>query len=151
MEFLPAATDVNRGPNDRLYRGKFLFIFAGLSNRIECYVTPCAGSRSAVKKDRTKSIGELLPNVLKGLGLEQKLEEVRLRDEWRDVVGEAIGGRSRPLKIRGNTLIVEVVNSTWMNEIQFHRGEIIRKVNRGFPGLKIEEIRLQLERERERE
>jgi predicted nucleic acid-binding Zn ribbon protein len=104
-----------------------------------------------VKKDRTKSIGQLLPSVLKGLGLEQKLEEGRLRAEWEDVVGEAIAGRSRPLRIRGKTLIVEVMNSTWMNEIQFHRSEIIRKVNRGFPSLKIEEIRLQLERERERE
>ncbi len=104
-----------------------------------------------MKKDPTKRIGDLLPRVLKGLGLEGRLEEGRLRAEWKSVVGEAIGDRSRPLRVRGKTLLVEVENSTWMNEIQFHRNEIVRKVNAGFPKLKIDEIRLQLERERERE
>ncbi len=89
--------------------------------------------------------------MLKGLGLEEKFEEGRLREEWKSVVGEAIADRSRPLRVRGKTLLVEVQNSTWMNEIQFHRNEIVRKVNKEFPKLKIDEIRLQLERERERE
>jgi predicted nucleic acid-binding Zn ribbon protein len=105
----------------------------------------------ALKKDRTKRIGDLLPSALKGLGLEGKLEEGRLRAEWKNLVGEAIAERSRPLRIRGKTLLVEVQNSTWMNEIQFHRSEIVRKLNSEFPKLKIDEIRLQLERERERE
>ena len=104
-----------------------------------------------MNKDRTKRIGELLPRALKGLGIEGKLEEGRLRSEWRSLVGDAIAERSNPLRGRGKTLLVEVQNSTWMNEIQFHRGDISRKVNGRFPKLKIEEIRLQLERERERE
>ena len=104
-----------------------------------------------MKKDQAKRVGDLLPRVLKGLGLEGKFEEGRLRAEWETVVGEAIADRSRPLRVRGKTLLVEVQNSTWMNEIQFHRNEIVRKVNREFPKLKIDEIRLQLERERERE
>ena len=104
-----------------------------------------------MKKDQAKRVGDLLPRVLKGLGLEGKFEEGRLRAEWETVVGEAIADRSRPLRVRGKTLLVEVQNSTWMNEIQFHRNEIVRKVNKEFPKLKIDEIRLQLERERERE
>jgi predicted nucleic acid-binding Zn ribbon protein len=104
-----------------------------------------------VGKEAAKKVGELVSSALKGLGLEGKIEEARLRAEWERVVGEAIAQRSRPLKVRGGTLLVEVRNSTWMNEIQFHRSEIVRKVNREFPKLKIDDIRLQLERERERE
>lgn len=104
-----------------------------------------------MKRNSTRRVGDLLPAVLKGLGLEGKLEERKLREQWTRIVGEAIGQRSRPTTVRGVTLIIEVENNVWMNEIQFHRGEIIRKIHEGFPMLKIEDIRLKLERERERE
>lgn len=104
-----------------------------------------------MKKDPAKRVGDFLPSVLRGLGLEGRFEEDRLRAEWKRVVGETIAARSRPRRVRGKTLFVEVQNSSWMNEIQFHRNEIVRKVNEEFPKLKIDEIRLQLERERERE
>ena len=96
-------------------------------------------------------MGDLLPGVLKELGLEGRLEEGRLREQWPRIVGEAIARKSRPLTVRGVTLIIEVVNNVWMNEIQFHRSEIIRKIHEEIPMLKIEDIRLKLERERERE
>lgn len=104
-----------------------------------------------MKKDASRRIGDLLPRVFEELGLEGKLEERRLRQEWHRIVGEAIAGRSRPVKVRGTTLIVEVANNVWMNEIQFHRSEMVRKINMEFPKLKIDDIRLELERERERE
>jgi len=104
-----------------------------------------------VKRDSTKRVGDLLPGVLKGLGLEGRLEEGRLREEWPRIVGEAIAERSRPRTVRGSTLVIGVVNNVWMNEIQFHRSEIVRKIRREFPSLEIEDIRLKLERERERE
>jgi predicted nucleic acid-binding Zn ribbon protein len=102
-----------------------------------------------VKKDPSRQVGDLLPGVLKELGLEEKMEEGRLRQEWPRIVGEAIARRSRPVRVRGATLIVEVHNNVWMNEIQFHRREIVRKVSKEFPIMKIKDIRLELERERE--
>lgn len=104
-----------------------------------------------MKKDPSHQVGDLLPGVLKELGLEEKLEEGRLRREWPRIVGEAIARRSMPVRARGATLIVEVQNNVWMNEIQFHRREIVRKIRKEFPRLKIEDIRLELEREREGE
>ena len=104
-----------------------------------------------MKKDSAQRVGDLLKGALKGLGLEGRLDEGRLREQWPLIVGAAIAGRSRPLTVRGATLIVEVENNVWMNEIQFHRSEIVRKIRAEFPSLKIEDIRLKLERERERE
>jgi len=109
------------------------------------------GAWRAVKRNPARRVGDLLSGVLKELGLEGKLEEGRLREQWPRIVGEAIAKRSRPATVRGATLIVEVENNVWMNEIQFHRSEIIRKIHQEFPMLKIEDIRLKLERERERE
>lgn len=104
-----------------------------------------------MKRDSTRRVGDLLPGILKGLGLEGKLEEKRLREQWPRIVGEAIAQRCTPRTVRGTTLVIEVENNVWMNEIQFHRSEIIRKIRAEFPSLEIENIRLRLERERERE
>ena len=104
-----------------------------------------------MRRDSTRRVGDLLPGILKGLGLEGKLEEKRLREQWPRIVGEAIARRSTPQTMRGSTLVIEVENNVWMNEIQFHRSEIVRKIRREFPSLEIEDIRLKLERERERE
>lgn len=136
---------------ERLWEGKFLFIFTGFSNRIRSYTVPARGVVRNMKKEPAKRVGDIVAGAIKGLGIEAKIEEGRLRAEWAKIVGAAIAERSRPLRARGGTLLVEVRNSTWMNEIQFHRGEIVRKVRREFPKLKIDDIRLQIERERERE
>ncbi len=113
------------------------------------------GSRSGlgrtVKRENVQRVGALLGGVLKGLGLEGKLEEGKLREQWPRIVGEAIARRSRPRTVRGTTLIIDVENNVWMNEIRFHQSEIIRKIREEIPKLKIEDIRLKLERERERE
>jgi predicted nucleic acid-binding Zn ribbon protein len=132
-------------------RSIFLFIFNDFPNSIEGVEGEPNGAWRTVKRNPTTRVGDLLSGVLKELGLEGKLEEGRLREEWPRIVGGAIAKRSRPATVRGTTLIVEVENNVWMNEIQFHRSEIIRKIHQEFPMLKIEDIRLKLERERERE
>lgn len=128
-----------------------MFIFKDFPNIIEVIGGETDGARRAVKRNSTIRVGDLLAGALKELGLEGKLEEGRLREQWPRIVGEAIAQRSRPATVRGVTLIIEVENNVWMNEIQFQRSEIIRKINEEFPTLKIEDIRLRLERERERE
>lgn len=97
------------------------------------------------------SVGEILPGVLKGLGLEERLEEKRLRQEWAKIVGESVSQRCRPGAIRKGTLVVAVANNVWMQELQFHRKRIVAKIGEIFPGLQIKNIRLKLEREPEKE
>jgi predicted nucleic acid-binding Zn ribbon protein len=128
-----------------------LFIFNDFPNIIELVGREPIGAGRTVKRETARRVGDLLEGVLKGLGLEGKLEEGRLREQWPRIVGEAIAKRSRPRTVRGTTLIIDVENNVWMNEIQFHRSEIIRKIREEIPKLKIEDIRLKLERERERE
>ena len=128
-----------------------MFIFNDFPNSIGDIGDERNGVSREVKRNPTKRVGDLLKGVLKELGLEEKFEEGRLREEWPRIVGEAIARRSTPLSVRGKTLIVEVENNVWMNEIQFHRSGIVRKIREEFPALGIEEIRLKLERERERE
>lgn len=128
-----------------------MFIFNDFPNSIKVVGGEANGAWRVVKRNATRRVGDLLPGVLKKLGLEGKLEQGRLGEEWSRIVGETIARRSRPAAVRGTTLFIEVENNVWMNEIQFHRNEIIRKIREEFPALEIDDIRLKLESERERE
>ncbi|MBN2070803.1 MAG: DUF721 domain-containing protein [Candidatus Krumholzibacteriota bacterium] len=99
----------------------------------------------------SKSIDKILPDVIKGLGIEEKFEEASLRAGWKEVVGDGVAARSRPLDIRGGTLFIAVKNNVWMQEMSFHRTRIIDGIKQRFPRLKIREIRLVIEREKTEE
>jgi predicted nucleic acid-binding Zn ribbon protein len=53
----------------------------------------------------------------------------RLESHWTVIVGETLGKHSRPIQYDRGTLIVEVTNSVWLNEIRFLLDEIRTKVN----------------------
>ncbi len=76
------------------------------------------------------------------------MEEVSLRSRWREVVGDAVAAQSRPLDIRGGLLFIAVGNNVWMQEMRFHRRRIMERIRDIFPGLKVEDIRLVIEREK---
>ena len=106
----------------------------------------------SVKKGKTaERIGNLLAGVFRGLGLDDKVEEKRLAEEWAEIVGAAVAQRCRPRGITRGTLIIDVDNNVWMQEIRFHQTEILEKIAQRFPKLAVKGIRLKLTRERGRE
>ena len=100
------------------------------------------------KEKRSGNVGDIIPGVLKGLGLDAKMEEARLLRQWPDIVGEAVSRRSRPREIRRGLLVIEAENNVWMQEISFHRKQIKKRIMERFPRLEIREIRLVIEREK---
>lgn len=53
----------------------------------------------------------------------------KLETRWSDIVGPTISKNSRPVFYDNGTLIVEVANASWMNEIRFFTEDIKYKVN----------------------
>ena len=99
----------------------------------------------------SKKVRDILPEVMKGLGLDVKIREAQLIQQWREVVGETVASRSRPGTVRRGVLLVEAKNNAWMQEIRFHQSEILKRIQEQFPELQIKGLRLVLEREREAE
>lgn len=104
-----------------------------------------------IEKKGPGSVGDIIPAVLRILGLEDRMDEGRLVKEWSLVVGDLLALKSSPLQIRAGVLTVEVRDNSWMQEIRFHQKRIIEKINDRFPGLGVTEIRLRMERVRDGE
>jgi hypothetical protein len=53
----------------------------------------------------------------------------KLENQWKDIVGPTLSQHSRPIQYFKGTLIIEVTNSVWLNEIRFLLEDIKEKVN----------------------
>lgn len=86
-------------------------------------------------------VGEVLPAVLRSLGLERKFRELRLLDVWPTVVGPEIAARTRPTRVENGVLYVHVDHGAWMQELHFIEKDLIGKLREQVPGVSLAKIR----------
>ena len=76
-----------------------------------------------------KTIGSALDELVKGLGIQKKLQEYDAVVYWEKVVGERIAQVATATRILQGVLFVHVKTSTWRNELTLRKKEIIDKLN----------------------
>lgn len=86
-------------------------------------------------------VSELLPAILKKIGLARRLEEREILALWEDVVGEEIAARTQAVKFSRGVLYIQVTHGAWMQELHFMEQEILRKLADKLPGANIQKIR----------
>jgi len=72
-----------------------------------------------------------LDSVLDALGLSQAVERHAVFREWEERLGPEIARAARPHRVDGETLIVRVATSAWLNELSLRQGELLRRLNAG--------------------
>lgn len=104
------------------------------------------------RKKRTKgpliSVGDLLDSVLTGI---QMPEDIALKDKaflaWEEAAGDA-APHSHPFRFRGSTLIVEVTQSAWINELAMRKTDILNRLERAVGERVVEDIRFEVKKKR---
>ncbi|HSG06649.1 MAG TPA: DUF721 domain-containing protein [Nitrospiria bacterium] len=95
------------------------------------------------------SIQNILKGLIKDYGMEGHMAEHRLRAEWPDLVGKAVALHSRPGQIRFHKLYLSVDSPGWMQELNFLKPALLKKVNdalvRNQSGFTVKEIILKME------
>ena len=74
------------------------------------------------------------------LGLKKKMSELASLSVWPQVVGELIASKTRPKRVRGSRLWVEVKSSAWMSELLYWKPTLIARINKSLGGRIIEDI-----------
>jgi len=72
---------------------------------------------------------ELVDKMLKGLGLDERLQQYRALIIWEKVVGPQIAARTRPVRIREGILEINVDQPTWMQQLQLMKPKILVQLN----------------------
>jgi predicted nucleic acid-binding Zn ribbon protein len=86
-------------------------------------------------------VGDLLPSILKQLGLEKRFKEQHVLTLWPSVVGDELASRTKATKIDRGVLYVRVDHGAWLQELHFIEEAIIKKFRILEPGVTINKIR----------
>ncbi|MBO6517036.1 MAG: DUF721 domain-containing protein [Bacteroidia bacterium] len=85
-----------------------------------------------------KSLKDLIVRMMDSYHLSDKLAEMKVRNNWNDIVGLTIAKNTRKLSIYKKTLYLEVLSAALRNDLYYHEKTIVEKVNQ-FVGLQIVE------------
>jgi len=79
--------------------------------------------------DDMKKMGDILPSILRKMGIKKGIEQGKAIAFWEDIVGDDIARHARPFRAKKGILYVAVTSSVWANELQFMEPEIRKKIN----------------------
>lgn len=70
-----------------------------------------------------------IDDFVKYLGLDERMQELKILEVWKECVGDTIAKFSRPVELKKNKLFVKVENAVWRFELSAKRNEIISRLN----------------------
>lgn len=103
-----------------------------------------AAAESGTRGAAFKAVGEVLEGYLADSGLGESLARLGAMDDWAETVGARVSGVTRPVEVRGDTLVVEVLSSAWLTELSMMKGLILERLNSGRADAPIGGIRFRL-------
>lgn len=91
-------------------------------------------------------INEVVTDLVRRAGLEDRMWEQTLLAEWPRLVGEQVARRSRPGRMQRKVLTVFVSNSAWLGELsRYGQQQMLDNIQKRFGADRIQGIRLQLD------
>lgn len=90
------------------------------------------------------SMHSILPKSLQHLGITEQVKFKRIWRAWLDVIGSHITNHARPFRLSHRTLVVRVNHASWLQEIGYHKGSFIMKLNDVLGHPLIEDLHLEL-------
>jgi predicted nucleic acid-binding Zn ribbon protein len=76
----------------------------------------------------TRGLGRILEEWLRVSGLDRAVRAGKLQQDWESIVGPRVSAVSRPIDVRGETLVIEVKNPVWRNELSLLQDTILAQV-----------------------
>jgi predicted nucleic acid-binding Zn ribbon protein len=75
------------------------------------------------------SLRDIVPRMIKNLGLSQRYKAELILLNWRQIVGEEIAANTRPGKISRRVMILSAKNAVWAHHLSTLKEEIIARIN----------------------
>lgn len=82
-----------------------------------------------MRRNNAEQIGEVIRKFFRQNGLESPLNEYRLVEAWKDVVGPTIARYTSNLYIKNQTLYVHLTSSVLRQELMMGRDILVKNLN----------------------
>jgi len=89
-----------------------------------------------------KPIKQVINELLDAYKLAGKMDELKISNNWAEIVGMVIAKNTSKIQLKGNTLYIYVESAPLKNELTFHRSVILQKINTFFNKEIVKEIHI---------
>ena len=96
------------------------------------------------RKAKFEHIGSIIDDVLQNYRREADAELIQVWHVWESAVGDAVAQNARPAAFKGRILLVHVVSSTWVHQLQFLKMELIDKLNKALGKVLIDDLKFRI-------
>ena len=93
---------------------------------------------------KPRPVRSVLDETLRALGIDAPIKNYSLFGAWKEIVGETIALQSQPRSLRNQILFVHVSHSTWMQQLQFLKPQLLEKLNAFLGESQIRDIRFKI-------
>jgi len=96
-------------------------------------------------RERWQSAGDVLPKLMRRLGLHERLQETAVIEAWAKIVGDFLATHSTPVALRDGVLYVRVLQPALHYELeQVSKIDILRKLKQRFGSKTIRDLRFRI-------
>jgi predicted nucleic acid-binding Zn ribbon protein len=96
------------------------------------------------KRKEFEHIRRVIDRTLHCYRNEPDMELAQIWDRWDRIVGKVVAENAQPAAFKGKILMVHVVSSTWIHQLQFVKAEMISKLNRALGKELVKEIKFKI-------
>ena len=89
---------------------------------------------------KAKPIKDLLSNYFKGNNFKEINDTINLNKSWNKIVGETISKNTEIIGIKNGKISIKTSNPIWRNELTFQKEDLLNRIKKEKPKLKIKEI-----------
>jgi predicted nucleic acid-binding Zn ribbon protein len=89
-------------------------------------------------------LAKTLDKILKARGMQARLHEYHIGNQWDRTVGPAIARHAQPQGLRAGKLSLVVDSPAWMQQLSLLKPELIEKLNRDLGRATVKDITLKL-------
>lgn len=98
------------------------------------------------KSNSFHTVDSILKNTFKNLNVDENIKVYSIWKSWEKIVGADLAKQTKPAFIRRDCLTIFVQNHVWMNELQYMKEELLRKINEFSEERKISKILFKIEK-----
>lgn len=93
-------------------------------------------------RKKTRTIGDILNQVMRQEGLETPLYQRRLVGAWEEVVGDIIAKYTENKHIKNQTLFVKIANPALRADLTMMKSKLVKELNSRVGSFVISDIRI---------
>lgn len=74
-------------------------------------------------------VGDILKEIIQSNKLQPGMDQVAVRDAWKNLMGNGVNTYTRNIALKGSTLYVELTSAVLREELSFGKNKIIQMLN----------------------